>query len=182
MADGYSGNGGEDGGGHVPTREIWPLVPHYYGDFVRQLMLGGAALMLFGAPFYGDSLRTELPFEVFGALVLVSLAAVINPRNKSVLTATAIATGVGMAVYQTWALYGYEQITPVAFVLREALAILFMFAFYFSVKTVRAMILHQIGKRDSVDEFKEELEKWESDDEDDKENNSKPRFSDKAGD
>ena len=31
-----------------------------------------------------------------------------------------------------------------------------MFAFYFSVKTVRAMVLHQIGKRASLDEFSTE--------------------------
>lgn len=147
-------NGGDDGG-YVPTREAGQSVPHYYGDFVRQLMLGGAALMLLGAPFYADSIRHELPFEVFGVLVLVSLAAILNPWKKSVLTTTAIVTGVGMVVYQTWALYGYDHSSATAFVLREALAIIFMFAFYFSVKTVRAMILRQIGKRETVDEFKE---------------------------
>ncbi len=144
------------GGGHVPSGEMWPLVPHYYGDIVRQLMLGASALMLFGAPFYGDYLHVELPFEVFGALVFVALAALTNPWKKMALAADAIGAGVGMVIYQTWALYGYGQVSPVAFVLREALAILFMFAFYFSVKTVRAMVLHQIGKREQAGEFDEE--------------------------
>lgn len=176
------GEGEGTGGGHIPSGPAWPLVPHYYGDFVRQLMLGGAALMLFGAPFYADSLTSEIPFEVFGVLVLVSLAAVINPWKKSVLMATAIATGVGMTVYQTWALYGYAQITATAFVLREALAIIFMFAFYFSVKTVRAMILHQVGKRETVDEFKTTLAKEESDTKSTKDVEGRPVSNDRAGD
>lgn len=150
MADGDSG---AEGGGHVPGFGIWPSVPHYYGDYMRQLMLGGAVLMLIAAPFYGDLIRVELPFEVVGALVLVALAALTNPWKKSVITADAVVTGVWMSVYQVWALYGYENASALQFVLREALSILFLVAFYFSVKTMRAMILHQIGKRDTIDEF-----------------------------
>ena len=154
MGEGGSGGGdGEgEGGGYVPTGS-WMKVSHYYGDIARQLMLGSAALMFFAAPFYGDNTHIELPFIIFGTLVLVFLAALTNPWKKSVLTADAIATGVGLVVYQWWALYGYDTATSMAFVLREALAVAFMFAFYFSVKTVRSMILHQVGKRDSVDEF-----------------------------
>ncbi|KKW20130.1 MAG: hypothetical protein UY63_C0001G0035 [Parcubacteria group bacterium GW2011_GWA2_51_10] len=146
--------GGEDGG-HAPGGPPWPSVSHYYGDFVRQLLVGAAALIVIGAPFYADSLRAELPFEVVGALILVALAAVTNPWNRNVIVADAIASGVGMAVFQTWALSGYDAAGPIAFVLRQALAILFLVAFYFSVKTLRAMILRQIGKKDRPDEFQE---------------------------
>lgn len=123
---------------------FWPHLPHYYGDFVRQLMLGIATLVLFAAPFYADSLKFEFPFEVAGAVVLVGLAAATNPLKKNILTLDAIAAGVVMIVYQMWALYGYEGSGAVAFVLREVISIIAMFAFYFSVKTVRAMLLHQI--------------------------------------
>ena len=181
MADGDSGGeGNASGGGHIPTREMWPeiwsRVPHYYGDVVRQLMLGSAALMLFAAPFYADSLHAELPFEVFGTLILVSLAAFTNPWNKHVITAAAIANGVGMTIYQTWALYGYGVTGPVVFALREMLAILFMFAFYFSIKTLRAMILHQVGKRDSISDFDEDEQELREHE------NMKPTQGERAGD
>lgn len=142
-------------GGHVRSG-VWRPLSHYYGDVARQLMLGAAALMLFASPFYADNLRVEFPFEVFGTLVLVCLAAFTNPLKKSVLTADAIATGVGLTLYQIWALAGYEQSSLVAFVLRECIAVIFLFAFYFSVKTVRAMILHQVGQKDTSTEFGDE--------------------------
>ncbi|MDO8521960.1 MAG: hypothetical protein Q7S08_01585 [bacterium] len=157
MAIGNVGRGQH--GGHVPYGDRYgyngagETVSHYYGDLVREFFLGAAAVMLFAAPFYGDEVRAEFPFEVAGALIVVCLAALTNPWKKSILTADAIVAGVGMVVYQAWALNGYGIASYTAFVFREAVSIIFMFAFYFSVKTVRAMLLHQIGKRASPEEF-----------------------------
>ena len=146
------GDAGEEGGGYYP-KHPWLSVSHYYGDYVRQFLLGAAALMLFAAPFYGEFLRAELPFVVMGTLVLVALAAITNPWKKSIMTADAVASGTGLLIFETWAIYGYGESTALAFVLRQALALIFLVAFYFSVKTVRAMLLHQLGKRDTSEEF-----------------------------
>jgi hypothetical protein len=146
-------------GGHVPYGDRYGYsssggtISHYYGDWVRAFFLGAAAVMLLGAPFYADNVRAELPFVVVAALVVVCLAALTNPWKKSILIADAIVAGVGMLVYQIWALNGYGVTGHTSFILREAISIIFLFAFYFSVKTVRAMILNQIGKRASLDEF-----------------------------
>ncbi len=130
-------------------------VSHYYGNQVRQLFIAAAALILIGAPFYADSLRSELPFEIAGALVLVALAAVANPHNKSIFFMSAIVAGTGLAIYETWALNWYFESTWVQFVLREVIAVLFLVAFYFNVKTVRAFLLGKIGHHDEVGEFDE---------------------------
>lgn len=130
-------------------------IPHYHGDAVRQLFISAAALMLIGAPFYADSLRTELPFEIVGALILVALAALANPHKKLALVADAIAAGVGLVIYETWALYTYHDSTWMQFILREVIAIIFLAAFYFSMKTVRAFVLHQVGRHDEAGEFEE---------------------------
>ena len=142
-------------------------VPHYYGDIVRQLFLGGAALLLFAAPFYADSITSELPYEIAAGLAVVCLAALTNPWKRWVITSDAITAGIIAVVYEWWALTGYDTITPIAFVLRQATAIIFLFAFYFSVKTVRAMALHQVGRREERDEFSDasdasEIEKEET--------------------
>ncbi|OGG80617.1 hypothetical protein A3A39_03955 [Candidatus Kaiserbacteria bacterium RIFCSPLOWO2_01_FULL_54_13] len=131
-------------------------IPHYHGDAVRQLFVSAAALMLIGAPFYADSLRTELPFEIAGALVLVALAALANPHKKSVFFVGAVASGVGLVVYETWALYHYSEITWLQFILRELVAVVFLVAFYFNMKTVRAFVLNTVGKHDEVGEFEEQ--------------------------
>ena len=127
-------------------------VPHYYGDIVRQLFICVAALMLVAAPFYADALRVELPFEIVGALTLVAVAALVNPNTKATLFASAVASGVGAVVYETWALYGYMDSSWSQFLLRQFLAVLFLLGFYFSVKTVRAFLMHTIGVADATGE------------------------------
>jgi len=130
-------------------------IPHYHGDIVRQLFITMAAFMLIAAPFYAETLRNELPFEIVGALVLAALAALMNPHQKSIFLAGAIAAGAGFVIYQTWALYTYSESSWMQFVLREIAALLALVAFYFSMKTIRAFIFHKIGKHDEAGEFDE---------------------------
>ena len=141
----------------------WPGIPHYYGNAARQLLVGGAALMLLASPLYADNVRIEFPFEVAGALAAVGFGAFTNPRAKWTLVGDAIVSGVGAIVYATWGIFEYETINPIAFVLRLVIAIIFLFAFYFSMKTVRAFTLHSIGRRESVDEFETDEERAEED-------------------
>lgn len=140
---------------HPPPFPYESHISHYYGDQVRVLFVVAAGLMLIGAPWYANSLRTELPFEITGALILVALAALINPHKKSLILATAVAAGVGAVVYETWALYEYFDSTWTEFILRQTIASVFLFSFYFSMKTVRAFALHQVGKHDEAGEFDE---------------------------
>lgn len=139
----------------------WPIVPHYYGDAVRQLMLGASALMLIASPLYGTNLRIEFPFVIVGAIVAASFAALANPRDSWIAVANTVVAGAGLVIYAAWGIFEYDTISTVAFVLRLTIAVVFLFAFYFSMKTVRAFMSHQIGKRETVDEFDEEFEKAE---------------------
>lgn len=137
----------------TPQPQLGPKVPHYYGDVVRQLFVAGAVVMLVGAPFYTEALRVQFPFILCGAIVFVALAALTNPHNKTVVIADAIAAGVAVFVYETWALFQYAESSWIEFILREVIALNFITAFYFSMKTLRAMLLGQIGKRETVGEF-----------------------------
>lgn len=137
-------------------------IPHYWGTAARQLMLAGAALMLFAAPLYGDDLRTEFPYVVVGALLAVGFAALTNPRERWVSIGDAAISSIAAAVYAIWGIGGYTSEEPTAFVLRVAVAVIFLFAFYFSMKTVRAFSLRQIGRKDRVDDFDTEPTKEDS--------------------
>lgn len=137
-----------EGGFYYPR---WRDIPHYYGDAVRMLLLGTTVLVLVGAPFYADDLTSELPFIVAGAVVFVALAALTNPRNKMVMRLNAAAAGAGAVLFELWALGGYGTSDALAFVLRQLPAVLLFFAFYFSLKTLRAMIMGMVGE--SYDEF-----------------------------
>lgn len=112
-------------------------VPHYYGDSVRQLLLFVAAVMLVAAPFYASNLSAELPIIVGASLVLVCLAAFTSPVSRPILFADALAAGVGMVLFEMWALSSMAETAPVAIGLRQAIAILLMFCLYFAGKTLR---------------------------------------------
>lgn len=141
----------------------WPAIPHYYGDVTRQLMLGGAALMLLASPLYGSDLPAEFPFEVLGALLVVGFSALTNPHSKGIAIGDAATSGAAAAIYATWAIADYRDVNPLAFVLRIAIAVVFLFAFYFSMKTLRAFIVGSLGRRERVDEFHTDREREEDD-------------------
>lgn len=123
-----------------------PSIPHYYGDAVRVLFMIAAVLMLVGAPFYAYNLQTDLPFIVGGTVALVCFAALTTPWKQWVVLLDAVISGVGFIVFELWALNEFNDSTQVATLLRQALAIIYMFSFYYSMKTFRAMLLHQVGE------------------------------------
>lgn len=122
-------------------------IAHYYGDIVRQLLLLAAAVILVAAPFYASDLPRELPLNVLAALVLACLAAFTSPQAATILYADAIVSGVGMVLFELWALSSYQDTSIVAVGLRQAIALIFLFALYFSGKTLRGRAL---GRRERV--------------------------------
>lgn len=123
----------------------WRNIEHYYGDLVRALMLATAILILVGAPFYADDLKFELPFILAGAIILVALAAMTTPKSRLIMRLDAVAAGTGAVLYEMWALWGFGTSSPLDFVMREAPAIILLVAFYFALKTLRAMLSGMIG-------------------------------------
>ncbi|MFZ2556094.1 MAG: hypothetical protein WAZ27_02205 [Minisyncoccia bacterium] len=159
MSDDGDGGGepnvGEDGVMHLPDLRTGPAVAHYYGDYVRQIFIIAGVAMLIFAPLLISRSPTLLPFQVGGAIILVFLAALTNPQKMWVLIADSLAAGIGIVVFEALALAAYSAGNWLAFIVVEAITILFLLAFYFSLKTVRAMMHHQIGKRPRFGDFQE---------------------------
>lgn len=163
MGDG-DGDGG-DGGLNVreetpyfPDMHPGPTIPHYYGDYVRQIFMLCAAAMLIFSPFLTGGNFAILPFEIGGALIIAVLGALTNPVKQLSLLSNAIAAGVGVVTYELLALNAFYSGAMIAFVEREALAVAFLFALYFSLKTLRNMVFHQIGRKNKFGEFVDEGE------------------------
>lgn len=144
-------------------------IAHYYGDTVRKLMLATAIAILVGAPFYATDLRTELPFDIVGALILICFAAFTSPRSRTMMVANTVAAGVGMVLFELWALTAYGEVPPVVVAIRQAIAVVFVFAFYFAGKSLRHMNQMRMGEEassseDRIDDLRamsEELEEIE---------------------
>lgn len=113
-------------------------LPHYYGDYVRRLFVAVAVLLLVALPFYPD---TFLFFSPVTGLLLVAalllLAGITSPRKKLVIYADIACAFAGVFFFEYAAIINYEQeLFAVSFV-RQAVAILFAFAAYFSSKSLR---------------------------------------------
>lgn len=121
-------------------------IPHYYGDLARGLLVAAAALSLLASPLFADSVSSQYPYLIAGAFAAVVAAGLTNPKKRWSLIADVIVASIGMIAYASWAFAGYDSINMIAFMLRMLIALMFLFALYFSFKTVRAFFLHEIGK------------------------------------
>ncbi len=144
------------GDGTYLPRILRGHIAHYYGDFVRRIFLGVAIILLLSAPFLADTAFVLVPLQIIGAVVLILLSALTNPKNKTIMVADVVASLVGIVVLEMFALAAYRGGAVMAMIGFQILALAFIYAFYLSLKTLRSMELGQIGKRDLPGEFLEE--------------------------
>jgi hypothetical protein len=121
------------------------LTRHYYGDAVRFLFMLAAIIMLITLPFLSSKLPVSIYVAILVILIISVLAGITNPLQKwiSVLNA-AIAVGAS-SVFEYYAVKSFvnNQVTTLYFVTNQVLAIVFLFALYYSIKTLRAMFLKE---------------------------------------
>ncbi len=158
-------DGGSDGGGEPNVGEGEPYypylfpyrnkatIPHYYGDYVRVIFIMVGTFILVLAPFVSERAPQLLPAAIVGAVILVLLAGLTSPKKEWVLTLDAIVAGLGVVAFEFLALAAYNAEAWISFIMLQTIVISFLIAFYFSVKTVRAMLTGQIGKKPTFGEF-----------------------------
>ncbi len=121
-------------------------IEHYYGDTVRQLLVAAAAVLLVAIPILGAILPFGVLPQVAGALLLVLRAGLTNPHGRWVLVYDALISGFSALALEMTAVSLYSTDSIALFFVREVATLLLIFAFYYSVKTVRAMSLGRIDK------------------------------------
>ena len=132
------------------ARKEIALAYHYYGDRVRKLFLLGALLMVAGLPFLYDVIPQPIFFSILAIFVLLAAAGLTNPQQ--VLTS---AVNVALAIFATgafeyYAIYASQNygVGSLFFWANEALAINFLFASYYSIKTLRGALVLENGKEE----------------------------------
>lgn len=130
-------------------------IPHYYGDHVRRLFLLVAALLIITIPVFDGLFPLTIPARVLMVLLLALLAGITTPHSKGVLFMDALVAALGVFVLELIAIREYAQTEVALFLAREAVILMLLFAFYFSVKSYRAMVTHQTGKKEPPWEFEE---------------------------
>ncbi len=116
---------------------------HYYGDTVRMLFLLAALIMLVSLPVFAD-LTGLPPFVSVGAILVLGLAAgLTNPEQLWDAGVNAAIAVVGTLVFEGYAVLLYQKYNgPSGFFFTNlVLGFIFFVAVYFSVKTVRGLLL-----------------------------------------
>lgn len=137
-----------------PFRYPFGTLSHYYGDTVRALFLAVAVMVGIAIPFSGE-LRMGALIGAPSIVALLVLAGLTNPHGKVVLILNALFAGAGVVFTQLIALAAYGAGGYPFFAFIECMSVILMVALYLSIKNVRAMASHRIGKVEGVGEFEE---------------------------
>ncbi|NBV77393.1 hypothetical protein EBR66_04480 [bacterium] len=114
-------------------------IPYHHADLVRQMLLAAAALIILTVPLFSDISVVKTSLELMGAIVLALCGALTLPGKHIPLFVDAFVGAVGLIIYEPLAIMSYTQGDLIIFVIRESLALLFLFILFFSVKTLRTI-------------------------------------------
>lgn len=129
------------------------VIPHYYGDNVRTLFIVVAVISVLIIPIFGNLLSFGTVGQLGAAILLVLLAGLTNPHSKMLMLADVVVAGAGVLLLGSAGISFYSLDPFILFAVREAGAVTLLFAFYFSVKTLRAMIQGKTGQTERPWEF-----------------------------
>ena len=124
------------------------LTKHYYGDVVRFLFLAAAVIMLVTLPFLNPNLPVPLIFSILIILSIGLVAGVTNPLQKSTSFITTGISAIALIVFEYYAVTTYinTSYTNILFIVNQILALIFLFALYYSTKTLRAKLIEKDNK------------------------------------
>ncbi len=116
-------------------------VPHYHGDVVRILFMMAAIIMLISLPVFKLNIGLPSVFSTIAILILGLTAGFTNPKliwHGVVNLAVAV---VGFLVFMTYMVDSYGGESTAFFFTNVVLSFIFILAVYFSVKTLRGLML-----------------------------------------
>lgn len=118
--------------------------PHYYGDIVRKLFIAAGVILIFTILVDKELLPFNIYFGIVGLLIIVGLAGFTNPKSKMSVIFDAVFSSLMFLTFEFFAVSkyveSYSYFEPV-FVFRQLVALIFLVAFYFSIKSIRGMII-----------------------------------------
>jgi hypothetical protein len=123
---------------------------HYYGDVVRRLFLVGAFIMALSLPFFWEDISLPLYITIFAVIVVDIAAGVTTPAKFWSSVLNLLVSILAVISFEYYAVRSYTNIREEAyfFLTNQVLAIIFLLALYYSVKTVRGTWILTGGRFD----------------------------------
>lgn len=126
---------------------------HYYGDRIRALFFASAILSFIVIPIWGNLLPFSVVAQIVGGMTLVLLAGLTTPHNKLIMICNTLASGLGALLVEIVVIQFHGEQSAQIFLLREGEVLMLLVAFYYCVKTLRAMYIGNLGHDEPADEF-----------------------------
>ena len=116
--------------------------PNYYGDIVRGLFVAADVIILLTMPFFYSILPIPLPIPVAGVIISGLAAGFTSARFRWSMAINMVIAMVALALleYSTITNYWSHTTNPVFLFITQILALLYFFALYYSVQTLRRWI------------------------------------------
>ena len=134
----YDGNGVSERAKFAPHRR---KMLHYHGDEVRVIFIV-SAIVLIVAQSTGAQLWVSTFGAVLSAIILVIAAGITNPDQAWINWFNAFLAIMGILIFGTSAVEHYRagmSLFEPSFTYTEALALLSLFALYFTTRTIRGL-------------------------------------------
>jgi hypothetical protein len=115
-------------------------IDHYYGNIVRACFIIASFMLLGTILIDWRLLNFYLLVGVVGIVVLIVLAGLTNPKSLKVLNIEAGVSAFGFIFFEYAAIIAFETVqdfSNLTFLFRQILAILFLVALYYSIKSIR---------------------------------------------
>lgn len=118
---------------------------HYYGNIVRMLFLMASIYMVVGLPVIRNYIEIPTVLSVIGILILGLAAGLTNPKQTWDAGINVGIAGFGLVVFESYAVAAYTKngADDKFFLSNLILGFIFLLAVYFSVKTLRGLLLKQ---------------------------------------
>ncbi len=128
-----------------------PKRPHYYGDVVRQVLFAIGIIMLVGLPIFSDRINFSAFFLLLVILGVNLFAGFTNPKQTISIWGDFFISFTGLIFFELIAFFYfgvYHTVADLYFWFNQSLAILFFISLYFSVKTLRGMMIPPVDEED----------------------------------
>ena len=116
-------------------------VPHYHGQVIRRLFLAAGIITLIAVAFNNDFLLFSPAVTFVIALLFIFAAALTAPKQHWDEVFNVGVALFGLAIFSFVAIVDYSSTDFFWFLVRQGLVIIFAFALYFSLKTLRGDII-----------------------------------------
>lgn len=117
-------------------------IPHYFGHTIRRFFFAIAFIMLATLPLFKNELAIPVVYSVFAIIAVTFAAGYTNPHSRGILVFDGVVAVLGLLVFgfssvTGYSDYGMDSIRQVLFYTNQVVALCFLAAFYFSVKSLR---------------------------------------------